>query len=145
MSTGIVSVVVPLSSIPSRLTMVKPVSLNVREYAPGLRPVIRYCPAPSVTAERTFSMRAGLDASTVTPGSTPPDSSLTVPVRVPCENATAGSRRAAVRNRTTLDARRMVVLLQFRGPRRQRGGSQRMYAGGIQRSLNVFVNSGDRH
>ena len=111
MSTGMVSVAVPLSSMPSRLTMLKPVNVNVSEYVPGFRPVMRYWPALSVTAVRTFSMRAGLDASTVTPGSTPPDSSLTVPVRVPCADAKDGSRTAAIRIRTTLNARRMVGLL----------------------------------
>ena len=35
----------------------------------------------SLTAERVFSMSAGLAASTVTPGSTAPDASLTVPER----------------------------------------------------------------
>src|SRR5262245_39071530 len=44
-------------------------------------------PAPSVTTVRTFSMRAGLAASTVTPGSTAPDVSRTVPVSVPRANA----------------------------------------------------------
>src|SRR5262245_17336991 len=43
--------------------------------------MMRYCPVSSVTAVRTFSMSAGLAASTVTPGSTPPDASRTVPVR----------------------------------------------------------------
>src|SRR5215212_10653660 len=41
--------------------------------------MILYCPEPSVIADRTFSISAGLDASTVTPGSTAPDASLTVP------------------------------------------------------------------
>jgi hypothetical protein len=72
MSIGIVSVVVPLSSMPSRLTRLKPVSLNVSVYVPGLRLVMRYWPASSVTPTRTFSMSAGLEASTVTPGNTPP-------------------------------------------------------------------------
>ena len=49
--------------------------------------MMRYWPALSVTTVRTFSVSAGLAASTVTPGSTPPDASLTVPVRVPCANA----------------------------------------------------------
>src|SRR5688572_31855287 len=41
--------------------------------------MIRYCPAPSVTAVRVFSIRAGLLASTVTPGTTAPVVSLTAP------------------------------------------------------------------
>src|SRR5215510_9173236 len=40
---------------------------------------MRYWPFPSVTTERTFSISAGLAASTVTPGSTAPDVSLTTP------------------------------------------------------------------
>src|SRR5438067_3910256 len=38
-----------------------------------------YRPSPSVTTERTFSIRAGLAASTVTPGITAPDASRTTP------------------------------------------------------------------
>src|SRR5579864_4287692 len=38
-----------------------------------------YWPSPSVTTVRTFSIRAGLAASTLTPGSTAPDVSLTTP------------------------------------------------------------------
>ena len=40
---------------------------------------MRYWPPPSVTTVRTFSMSAGLAASTVTPGSTAPDASRTTP------------------------------------------------------------------
>ena len=46
----------------------------------GAGPQLRrfwYWPALSVTADRVFSISAGLDASTVTPGSTAPDASLT--------------------------------------------------------------------
>ena len=43
---------------------------------------MRYCPVPSVTAVRIFSISAGLAASTVTPGSTAPDASLTTPLIV---------------------------------------------------------------
>src|ERR1700724_3683475 len=39
-----------------------------------------YRPSLSLTAVRTFSIRAGLAASTVTPGSTAPDVSRTTPV-----------------------------------------------------------------
>ena len=45
---------------------------------PGLRSTILYCPVLSVTTERVFSISAGLDASTVTPGSTAPEVSLTI-------------------------------------------------------------------
>src|SRR5262245_1073315 len=72
---------------------------------------MRYWPVLSVTPVRTFSISAGLDASTVTPGKTPPDSSLTVPVRVPCANTADGRRTAAIRIQTARDAPRIVVLL----------------------------------
>jgi hypothetical protein len=39
----------------------------------------RYCPAPSLTTDRTRSISAELDASTVTPGRTPPLVSRTTP------------------------------------------------------------------
>src|SRR5262245_41316588 len=41
-------------------------------------------PPSSVTAVRTFSINTGLDASTVTPGKTAPDVSLTTPVMDDC-------------------------------------------------------------
>jgi hypothetical protein len=43
-----------------------------------------------VTTVRIFSMRAGLEASTVTPGSTPPLESLTTPVIALWADAAAG-------------------------------------------------------
>src|SRR5688572_22050330 len=54
---------------------------------------------------------AGLEASTVTPGSTAPDGSRTVPVKVPCANtvdANAGSMASAI---THFNSPRMAVLL----------------------------------
>src|ERR671923_211944 len=57
--------------------------------------MMRNCPVASVTATRTFSMSAGLDASTVTPGRTAPDVSRTVPVMVACANANAGAQANA--------------------------------------------------
>jgi len=77
MSALTVAVNVPVSSTPSRLTVLKPVSANVTVYAPGLKSWIRNCPVPSVTAVRVFSMSTGLEASTVTPGSTAPEASFT--------------------------------------------------------------------
>ena len=46
---------------------------------------------PSVTAVRTFSISAGLAASTLTPGSTAPDVSLTDPAMTACASAADGS------------------------------------------------------
>src|SRR5215831_5864211 len=54
---------------------------------PGLRSMIRYWPVPSVTTVRDFSMSTGLAASTLTPGSTAPDASLTRPAIAGWENA----------------------------------------------------------
>src|SRR5688572_22664638 len=66
---------------------------------------MRYCPVPSVTAVRVRSMSAGLDASTVTPGNTAPEASLTVPASDACADAIDGSRathRIARTDRTTM-------------------------------------------
>src|SRR5713101_9955314 len=57
---------------------------------PGGRSGTLYCPVESVIAERVFSIRTGLDASTLTPGSTPPDVSLTTPESVAWAKAEAG-------------------------------------------------------
>src|SRR5262245_44469646 len=53
---------------------------------------MRYSPEPSVTVERVFSISAGLDVSTVTPGSTAPDESLTTPVIDAWANTSVGNR-----------------------------------------------------
>jgi hypothetical protein len=45
---------------------------------------MRYWPVPSVALIRTFSISTGLAASTVTPGRTAPEVSLTVPARMDC-------------------------------------------------------------
>src|SRR5690349_2540411 len=56
---------------------------------------MRYWPVLSVTTDRTRSIKAGLAASTVTPGSTDPDVSRAVPVMVACADAMAGIRRSS--------------------------------------------------
>src|SRR5687767_11858199 len=77
---------------------------------------MRYWPLPSDTALRTFSISAGLDTSTVTPGSTAPDPSVTMPAIVACcadanvgratLKADAASRRSSTRRmRVNLDSR----------------------------------------
>ena len=71
------------SSIPSRTNVLNPGNVNVTVYVPGRSASIVYRPAPSVTVERTPSINAGLAASTVTPGSTPPVSSATLPAMAP--------------------------------------------------------------
>src|SRR5438045_4215939 len=60
--------------------------------------MILYSPLSSVVVVRTFSIRAGLDASTMTPGRTAPEASFAVPARAPllvtlC--AVSGSSRSA--------------------------------------------------
>jgi len=47
----------------------------------------------SVTTDRTFSINAGLEASTVTPGKTAPEVSLTVPASEACAEALAAIER----------------------------------------------------
>src|ERR1700726_3295304 len=51
---------------------------------------MRYWPVASVIAGRTFSIRTGLDASTVTPGGPGPELSFTRPVIDACAYADAG-------------------------------------------------------
>src|SRR5262245_31750515 len=47
-------------------------------------------------------MSAGLRVSTVTPGSTPPEASVTTPVNVACENAVPGTTTIAANARQAL-------------------------------------------
>src|SRR5439155_26303004 len=77
---------------------------NFSVYVPGFRSMMRYCPVPSVIADRVFSISAELAASTVTPGSTAPDASRTVPVSDACANSGAGT------NRRTTNARHVVAV-----------------------------------
>src|SRR5262249_5310957 len=93
--------------MPSRLTVLNPVSEIVTAYVPGRRSTTRYWPVVSVTTERIFSIRTALATSTVTPGSTAPDASLTRPVIAACARAAAGKSnntdRTATERATTLD------------------------------------------
>ena len=104
--------------MPSRRTELNPVSENVTEYVPGSRSTILYCPCPSVVAVRTFSMSATLAASTVTPGSTAPDASLTtpaIPVPACCADAAvaASSNPAATRIATAFLESMIPLLCRF--------------------------------
>src|SRR5207237_2178133 len=78
---------------PSRFSERKPVRLKVTVYTPGRRSTTLYTPCASVTADRTPSMSTGLAASTVTPGSTPPEQSRTTPRMLLCADAATGSSR----------------------------------------------------
>jgi hypothetical protein len=53
--------------------------IDANDGSPGGRLTILYWPVESVMTVWTFSISAGLVASTVTPGKTAPDASLTTP------------------------------------------------------------------
>src|SRR5262245_2372148 len=80
----------PDTSTSPRFSVENPTSVNVTVYVPGCRLSIRYWPAASVIAVRVFSINTGLEASTVTPGSTAAEESLTAPASVACAIAAAG-------------------------------------------------------
>src|SRR5579862_6600726 len=65
------------------------------------RVTILYSPPDPVTASRTFSMSAGLDTSTFTPGMTAPDLSLTTPAIDPVVNAWPNNGLAPAANNNT--------------------------------------------
>ena len=69
---------------------------------------MRYCPEPSVTAVRTFSISASLAASTVTPGSTAPEESRTTPVRDPWARAGSGMAASAASAKKATTSFRMA-------------------------------------
>src|SRR5262245_62785622 len=72
-----------VSSTPSFFTVLKPGRLKVTIYVPGGRSTMLKRPSPSVVDVLTRSMRTELLASTVTPGRTAPDVSLTIPAMPP--------------------------------------------------------------
>src|SRR5204863_4446845 len=80
---------------------------------------MRYCPVSSVTPVRTLVMSAGLDTSMVTPGSTAPDVSRTVPARL-CAFATlCPAARMAIAANDRISSRFMPEHLNIRvGTRR---------------------------
>src|SRR5437867_9675833 len=114
-----------VSTIPSRLTVMNPASVNVTTKVPGLSETILYSPSESVTTVRTPSMRTGLDASTVTPGNTAPDVSFTTPA-MPWANITAG-----IKSRTAATTPTHVTRFRTIAPScRTHGISQAFYASG---------------
>src|SRR4051812_1823442 len=79
--------------------------------------MMRYWPVASVTAVRTFSISALLLASTVTPGITAPEESLTTPVIEACASAAAGRRnRTAKVNDAYADLRMVAPCRGRRSP-----------------------------
>ena len=69
-----------------------------------------YRPAPSEIATRLPSIRAGLEASTVTPGRTPPVLSLTSPVMELWANAAAGNSTRQASTASALRAHLACVI-----------------------------------
>ena len=75
---------------------VKPKRVSVTSYVPGASPLNVNWPVPSVTA--TCAVPAASCASTVTPGSTPPVVSVTVPEIAPSwAMAMPGTHRTAAK------------------------------------------------
>src|SRR5215472_5753548 len=78
---------------------------------PGRRSTILYSPLPPVVVVRLPSINAGLDASTVTPGMTLPDGSLTIPAIAPRFCASIGL--TLTRKNTTAIMRLGIVIFPF--------------------------------
>ena len=72
MSALIVAVNDPVSSTPSRLTVLNPFKEKVTVYVAGAQIDDAVLAAAVGHGRRVFSINASLDASTVTPGSTAP-------------------------------------------------------------------------
>src|ERR1043165_3718891 len=140
MSALIVALNEPVSSMPSRLTVLKPVSVNVTEYVPGRRSTMRYVPVPSLTADRVFSISAGLEASTVTPGRTAPDASFTTPVMEAWANATAGTSTSGASAANPTCNLGMHYLPSFDNPKENGEQALRAAAGEIRRYSRGGVN-----
>ena len=87
------------SSTASNRAVLKPDSENVIVYVPGLRSTMRYVPSAPVTSLLLPSMSTGLATSTVTPGSTAPLVSLTVPVNPLCAYASGEARTTRAQTR----------------------------------------------
>ena len=114
-SASILMTPVPDISTPSCFKVENPVSVNVTVYVPGSRLSMRYCPVASVVADRVFSISTGLDASTVTPGSTAPDASLTVPPRAAWAYNADGTRATHARTTMILAIERMSTSIRKTG------------------------------
>src|SRR5215470_14480323 len=97
----------PDNSTPSRTTVAKPASVKVILYVPGGRSGMRYWPDSSETPVRALVMSAGLDASIVTPGSTAPEVSRTVPARLCAVARLAPALRIATATSNRINSRFM--------------------------------------
>src|SRR5688572_18499053 len=87
---------------------------------------MRYCPAASVVTRRTFSISAGLLASTVTPGKTAPVASRTTPAIAPacCADTRAGNNSATTAARTNLRVFLRVISAPYMGPTTRHDGGE---------------------
>src|SRR6267142_1338971 len=81
---------------------------------PGRRSTILYWPCASVTTVLTFSISAGLAASTVTPGSTAPEESLTAPTMDACAKAEIGASSTHTSNADPVASLSIMVPLCHR-------------------------------
>src|SRR5476649_565550 len=108
-STLTVAVKPTLMLIPSRITVPKPPSSYCTAYIPGGSAGRRYTPSSLLIVVRT-PCSAGLDAVTVTPGSTPPLASATRPFNDPvvaptdCASAPAATSVSIANNAATRPA-----------------------------------------
>jgi hypothetical protein len=94
--------------------VLNPVSVNVTTYTPGRKSTMRYWPFASVSAVRTFSISTSLLASTVTPGSTAPEVSLTTPAIEDWAYAEDDARRNPKVTRINGDLRMSRLLVPCR-------------------------------
>src|SRR5262249_6247004 len=103
------------TSIPSCFNVLNPGSSKVTPYVPGGTAGKRYSPSGFVTAVCT-PIIAGLLTVTVTPGSTAPLESATLPLIVPvelapppCANACADANRHAASTATKMESPRRLM------------------------------------
>jgi hypothetical protein len=119
---SICAVKFPESSTPSRLMTLKPGRVKDTAYVPDGRLTILYRPLPSETAVRTFSISAGLDTSTVTPGRAAPDESWTVPQWTPAHAPMRGQGPGTQPQDTRADYTHHGAALQCASRRGPNGG-----------------------
>src|ERR1043166_6970481 len=101
-----------------RRTVLNPDNVYVAEYVPIGSAVSRYSPSASVTAAMLPTCRAGLVAVTVTPGRTPPLSSVTMPTML----ASWAYARVDPSNRSAkLSTRKRLIKMDLRAERRSQG------------------------
>src|SRR5215471_435112 len=103
----------PSRMMPARRTLLKPGSVKVTVYSPGRRSMIWYWPLASVATLRDFSMSAGLDASTVTPGMTAPVVSLTDPAMATWARPLLANSKTAAHDNDAHSTIRLIALTSY--------------------------------